>query len=318
MKSRFSKIISLALVIVMLVQLTPMSVFATGFKTGEPASIDAVAELNTETAGKKEFTAEDVLEEEASLREETVKHFRMSDGSFVAVDYGYAVHYKDDNGEYQDIDNSLVASAAPATVSLNGTASASRITATERENNITFASNSTDNGALVTIGDGDKYVKMSPYALMPVNAGDVELAAEETNNLEIAEGIQGGELTSESGSLNASAVATPGFSAYVKEITEGVELNKLEGISTVMAADEAAAVLANIQPMQLSSVVASIDNAVQVAAEEESFAEAVIPEKSMSSLLYSNIFPDVDIEYNLLGNNVKENIIVKKAADSYI
>ncbi len=318
MKSRFSKIISLALVIVMLVQLTPMSVFAAGFKTGEPASIAAVAELNTETAGKKEFTAEDVLEEESSLREETVKHFRMSDGSFVAVDYGYAVHYKDENGEYQDIDNSLVASAAPATVSLDGTATAPQITTTDRENNITFASNSTDNGALVTIGDGDKYVKMSPYALMPVNAGDVELAAEETNNLEIAEGIQAGELTSESGSLDASAVATPGFSAYVEEITEGVELNKLEGISTIMATDEAAAVLANIQPLQLSSVAASIDNAVQVAAEEESFAEAVIPEKSMSSLLYSNIFPDVDIEYNLLGNNVKENIIVKKAADSYI
>ena len=31
----------------------------------------------------------------------------MADGSYIAVDYGYDVHYLNENGEYQEIDNSL-------------------------------------------------------------------------------------------------------------------------------------------------------------------------------------------------------------------
>ena len=50
-----------------------------------------------------------VLFEETSLREETVKHFRMEDGSFIAVDYQMPVHYLDENNEWTDYDNTLVA-----------------------------------------------------------------------------------------------------------------------------------------------------------------------------------------------------------------
>ena len=40
-------------------------------------------------------------------REENVKHFRMADGSVRAISYGCAVHRKDENGIWQDIDNRL-------------------------------------------------------------------------------------------------------------------------------------------------------------------------------------------------------------------
>ena len=42
-------------------------------------------------------------------RTEKGKHFRMDDGSFIAVDYGEAVHYSTDGGEtWEDIDNTLL------------------------------------------------------------------------------------------------------------------------------------------------------------------------------------------------------------------
>lgn len=45
------------------------------------------------------------------LREESVKHFAMPDGTYTAVTYSRPVHRKDANGEWQNIDNSLSAKA---------------------------------------------------------------------------------------------------------------------------------------------------------------------------------------------------------------
>ncbi|MBQ8566065.1 MAG: hypothetical protein IJ445_00590, partial [Clostridia bacterium] len=43
------------------------------------------------------------------LREENVKHFEMTDGTYKAVVYSDAVHRKDADGVWQDIDNTLEA-----------------------------------------------------------------------------------------------------------------------------------------------------------------------------------------------------------------
>lgn len=47
------------------------------------------------------------MHEVESLREESVKHFRLEDGSYVAAQYNYPVHYADEDGKWQDIDNTL-------------------------------------------------------------------------------------------------------------------------------------------------------------------------------------------------------------------
>lgn len=48
-----------------------------------------------------------IIIEEESLREESVKHFKMPDGSYTAVVYNNPVHRKDSNGVWQDIDNRM-------------------------------------------------------------------------------------------------------------------------------------------------------------------------------------------------------------------
>ena len=50
---------------------------------------------------------ESSVREVISLRNESVKHFDMGDGTYQAVTYGYPVHRKDASGEWQDIDNTL-------------------------------------------------------------------------------------------------------------------------------------------------------------------------------------------------------------------
>ena len=53
-------------------------------------------------------TEEDaILSEDLSKREENVKHFIMSDGSFIAAQYDTPIHYLNSEGEWVEYDNSL-------------------------------------------------------------------------------------------------------------------------------------------------------------------------------------------------------------------
>lgn len=54
-----------------------------------------------------DFKTSENLYEDISLREEATKYFRHSSGKYTAVVYNEPVHYKDSNGEWQDIDNRL-------------------------------------------------------------------------------------------------------------------------------------------------------------------------------------------------------------------
>ena len=79
-------------------------------------------------------------------REETVKHFRTEDGSFTAVQYNVPVHEKDENGEWQDIDNTLSESGSEyATFNAR----------------VKFAKKTTGNETLFTLHDGNRKITMS-------------------------------------------------------------------------------------------------------------------------------------------------------------
>ncbi|MBE6537564.1 MAG: hypothetical protein E7673_06400, partial [Ruminococcaceae bacterium] len=109
-----TKALSLTLSIVLLFYVIPTVVYgeiADAFSSKERAeesvsSADAVANsaVNSGGAGHEvDYPLYEVME----LREEKAKHFRLSDGSYVAAQYGSAVHYLDESGAWQDIDNTL-------------------------------------------------------------------------------------------------------------------------------------------------------------------------------------------------------------------
>ena len=54
-----------------------------------------------------DFKTSENVYEDISLREEATKYFRHSSGKYTVVVYNEPVHYKDSNGEWQDIDNRL-------------------------------------------------------------------------------------------------------------------------------------------------------------------------------------------------------------------
>nr|MCR4935335.1 DNRLRE domain-containing protein [Oscillospiraceae bacterium] len=125
-----------------------------------------------ETASISSYTAKDILWEEEDRREESVKHFRMTDGSFLAVEYGEPVHVLDANGTYEEIDNSLSSDSKAA------------ITAANSILPVRFAE-STRGDALVQIGSGDSLFSMTPYSGLPSRDG--LNGAEATGNTELPE-----------------------------------------------------------------------------------------------------------------------------------
>lgn len=75
--------------------------------------ISAQESLGTIDLSKQSFLSTDVpviVNEEISLREDSAKHFRLSDGSYTAVVYDTPIHYKQGD-EWVDIDNSLVSAS---------------------------------------------------------------------------------------------------------------------------------------------------------------------------------------------------------------
>lgn len=111
MRKGIRKLISFTLLAALLLQLLPVSVFA----TEEESAISGDDILSNEQepaaaedlAGGDDLQDAEILFEETSLREENVKHFRLDNGSYIAVQYDTPVHYRNNNGKWTDFDNTL-------------------------------------------------------------------------------------------------------------------------------------------------------------------------------------------------------------------
>ena len=206
------KLFAFIMALLMLVVSLPVTAFASAINDALSDEHNVVTNVNNEnSAAKKDII---VLEEDKSLREENIKHFKLSDGTTKAVVYPQAVHYKDADGKWVDIDNALT---------LNGSEYSSN-----NKQSIKFANKSGSSG-LVSIKDGDYKIDFTPL---------------KTNKVSV-----------------------------VIENPQGNNSRKFEDLS----------VLNNL----------------------------------VSKAIYADIYDGIDIEYILVGNNIKENIIVKEKQDSY-
>lgn len=121
--SKWRKILSFALVLVLVFQMMPVSVFAEEIRKLDNESIIIVGEEEAvegeiiQEFEQGEYSADDVLWEIESKRTATEKHFQLRGGTSLAVSYAYPVHYMDEDGVYREIDNTLELYNADGTLS---------------------------------------------------------------------------------------------------------------------------------------------------------------------------------------------------------
>lgn len=93
----FKKALSIFLSLLFVLTSLPLAVFANELK--QAVTNDNLADLSGDTV---------IIGEETARRSKYIKHYRLSDGSYVAVQYSEPVHIQDDNGDWIEIDNTLV------------------------------------------------------------------------------------------------------------------------------------------------------------------------------------------------------------------
>lgn len=102
-----SKLLSLFLALVLVTQLAPMQVLASIYHDiTADENTDNLLGVSLEDIDTVQPEAE-ILAEDNSKREQSVKHFLMSDGSYKAAQYDVPVHFMQNN-EWTDYDNTLV------------------------------------------------------------------------------------------------------------------------------------------------------------------------------------------------------------------
>lgn len=155
------KSLPIFLAFLMVIYAVPLSVFANSLTDdSETDEQELVIPSETNSTEKEEPY---VLNEVESLRTENSKTFRLSDGTFAAIAYDEPVHYKDENGKWQEYDNTLVIESSEnsnqqstAADDIENTA----LKAAKSETNIKFAKNS-NSSSLVKITNGKKSIKLT-------------------------------------------------------------------------------------------------------------------------------------------------------------
>lgn len=153
------KALSMFLAILMIVTALPLSIFAADIDS-TPQTSDDDYSLNLV---KNAFEVED-------LRSETVKHFRLEDGSYIAAQYDKPVHYQDDDGNWQDIDNTLNESGSEFSTS---------------NARVKFAKKITGNEVLFTLHENNQKITMTLDGAIKKTTGTIFNNNNEDNSSEL-------------------------------------------------------------------------------------------------------------------------------------
>ena len=268
-KSLWTRLLSLLLAVVLCVELLP----AVGSAVSPSEDLEHTVEGTVEEPAEVAF-------EEASLRGERVKHFRMGDGSYVAVQYDVPVHHQDADGRWQDIDNTLEPVGQTYAV---------------EDGSVAFAASL--NGDAVFTADADEhrvqlFLDGDPDVLP---SHDATLAAPEPT-----EAVALPEVTEETAEEPAEETETAAAAeeTHAEMMVETGAAAELEPAGPARSYHAAEAVVQ--EPFSLRS------------------DDPFVPEKLSSSLLYPDVYDGVDLAYTLYGETIKETILVNKAQASYL
>ncbi|MBS1402257.1 MAG: hypothetical protein HPZ79_04635 [Oscillospiraceae bacterium] len=231
------------------------------------------------------------------LREEAVKHFRMSDGSFLAVQYDGPVHYQDTDGEWQDIDNTLRRSG-DRYVTQNG--AVSKAFAASLDSGLLFETSyqAYSIGMSLVTRVSEVMPVPTPTPGLEIMTGDEDTVAEteQTEDYAASENVELSESAADEEASASTAAAEP------------EEMEKTVAEETV-----------RFVPMEVRNVQAQVENPEQAAnvAEQATTEQMVTPDKLTSSVQYADILEDTDFVYQNHGYDVKESIIIKRQQDTY-
>ena len=314
-QKRLLRIMSFVLAFIMLLEIGPIHVFATEKLPEEEVPEIPLPDI-TAPEPVTEMPEVYIEGEVQELRNEYEKHYRLTDGSFMAVQYQVPVHYEDD-GQWVDIDNTL----QPVTMFSGDTV----YQTVNGENVQAFASDLSD-GTIMTMATDDYMISMSVWTYDSTEDAVVE---DETDNSVI---VEDDTIETEPAATQESVPEEPVDSAEASEVSTA-DNNLVSDLAFVEEEDSEMSMLsvdeteivqedATIEEQQDDTIVAQIlteevdeDPVADTEEAEHWELDDVMPDALRSSILYEDVFPGVDLRYDTFSYNVKESIILKQPMD---
>ena len=317
-----TRLLSLVLVFALILQIVPAAVFATE-DDNDTRSLDELMLTDEGSLVPAETVCEEILFEDTSLREENVKHFRMKDGSYRAVVYDTPVHYLDDEGDWQEYDNTL------HTIDRSGEATSYRV---ENGDSVRLFAAEADSDALLSVSKGEYALTISPV-LTP----DAERPVEPEPPVEVMGGVEentGADAEDEVASaaaeqatdVAASEAPSETLAASEQETsnhTESATATTAEAVDAAKAPEtqqpETVGTGITVDPKDEPLVSAEVLTIAAPAEEEitDTFFAQAQPEKLYSALEYENLLDGATLRYENYANSVKESIIIPARQEEY-
>ena len=243
------------------------------------SEISNVSESETQQKSESPIVSEDITK-----RGENEKHFLCEDGSYIAVAYADAVHEKNAQNEWIEIDNTLVSEN-------------NRI-----ENNSESFHTSFSETA-------------NPVAVLSANAGELLSNNVADNSESQLVSIESGEHRL-SWSLSAASMLNTQQAGQLQQ--QGCVLENTSNDSPVLYQSEqfiGALPAKHLYQHSLSSLSeAEIKNNINSQQEETNY-QKTIATKAVSSVLYQNAFGDkVDLQYTVAPSKIKEDVILRESS----
>ena len=241
------------------------------------SEISNVSESETQQKSESPIVSEDITK-----RGENEKHFLCEDGSYIAVAYADAVHEKNAQNEWIEIDNTLVSEN-------------NRI-----ENNSESFHTSFSETA-------------NPVAVLSANAGELLSNNVADNSESQLVSIESGEHRL-SWSLSAASMLNTQQAGQLQQ--QGCVLENTSNDSPVLYQSEqfiGALPAKHLYQHSLSSLSeAEIKNNINSQQEETNYQKTIVI-KAVSSVLYQNAFGDkVDLQYTVAPGKIKEDVILRE------
>ena len=178
--------------VIMVFYFIPTVIYA---EVAEAVSSQASEQITADPEG---LNLDKAIYEDVSLREESVKHFRLPDGSMVAAQYAYPVHYVREDGSLEDIDNTL--------------AEASGGVFADKDARIKFSKKITGGAVIFELKDGSTKLTMSLPDAIKGTRGVMQNTEDDENDTELQKMMRLEKLTS---------------SVYYENILKGVDVEYL-------------------------------------------------------------------------------------------
>ena len=334
MKNLIKRLLSSALILALLLQQFPPNVLAVSDDVALPVneSGETAEILNDGRSDNAVITGE--LEDQ---RGEYEKHFRLSDGTFIAAEYSMPVHYNE-NGIWVDIDNTLAYSENTGLYAA--------------ENGVTEQAFYPDlqDGTLMEVADDDTAITLSlaepeddagdgteaeatyesdADAVEDIDA-DLNSDSDNTDEIEIEEVPEVTAADAEEPATEATEDADESEAAEVDStVAEALQITAFNHSASIEILNSEGAFCSELQ--SVTSAEEASDAETEEAAETETKSESetesdgytpddVIPDALSNTVIYRDVYPGVDLQYDTVSYSTKESIILNEeaaAAESY-